>query len=90
MPKDYPFELQTLVDIDGGGTCSYWSKGHHPSKTLIDAVIECDGITYDLQDVSREWRRWHIVAGPDGWARVLDRAKQGSRGAFPVTIIDRL
>jgi hypothetical protein len=87
MAREYPLEVHELHDHDGGGTCGYYSKGHHDKAAFAaeaERLFAHEGL---LAGVDHGERRWEICAGPDGWIRCLNPPLKGKRGVFPVTIV---
>lgn len=95
MPKttksvnaSYPLVVQSLNDCDGGPPCAYFSKGHHSAFAFADAVKAIYDVEIDPHKVDYVWRRWALISWDGDWQRCLHPAQQGTRGTFPVTIIE--
>jgi hypothetical protein len=87
--KEYVLEIDSLHDLDGGGTTSYYSKGHHtPAEFIAEALKEYD-IAVLPGDVRQMYMRWELYLGPDGPTHCGELYKTPGRGKFPVTITER-
>jgi hypothetical protein len=80
--KVYPLQVKELREFEGG-PLGWWSKGHHEAERFLFAVAELSGKIVDAP-VRLEW--WRCVPAEGG--SLLCRAKEGSRGAFPVTVVE--
>ena len=85
--KPYPVKIEQASD-----DCvhMYLSKGHHSARVFLDALEEYMG-----DEISRAWGKVYqcwlrkVPAHPDSdYNFMYHEAEAGSRGAFPVTMID--
>ncbi len=86
--KEYPLEIETLIDGDNGDRLGYYSKGHHDPSAFVAAIKERENEDWAPERVRHDWSRMAIVSGADGWERCLYSGKPGRRGVFPVTVIE--
>ena len=80
MAKQYPLDVMILRDDEGR---SLLSKGHHPVSAFLAAcekVVTDDPAAWGL--VRHQWMR--CIPNPEGGVEYVE-AKEGSRGAFPVS-----
>lgn len=88
MPIVYYLEVNPIYEYEGGGLLMYYSKGHHaPADFARDLQAGWDVTISDLSKVKQGYFRC-VPTGQKGES-VLWPAKQGERGAWPVTLIDR-
>ena len=82
----YPLDVSHCM-TDGGAYCM--SKGHHDAGAFLAEVRQALG-DEDLSDWGEprhEW--WRVVPDvTEEYRRLFHPARPGSRGAFPVTVID--
>lgn len=87
--KQHSLEIDTLVSETGDERTAYFSRGHHDHEEFLDAIEE----EFDCRPGERirhEWGRW-VPTSPDecvGFTMWYHPAKEGARGAFPVTIVE--
>jgi hypothetical protein len=81
--KVYPLQVKELREFEGG-PLGWWSKGHHEAGVFLAGVAELEREPLDASRVRLEW--WRCV--PTEGGSLLCRAKEGSRGAFPVTVVE--
>lgn len=88
--KEYLLEVHLLTDIYNDSLAGYYSKGHHDPSLFVVEVCKAFGDSYPAEWVKYGLRRWAMITGSDGPTPCLcePRAGTGSRGVFPVTIIE--
>lgn len=86
VPRRYPLDVHDCSG-DDGNAC--YSKGHHDREAFKAAALAWFGEDMSAWDGPRhEW--WRVVPDHTGEYRcVFHEAKPGTRGAFPVTVMDR-
>lgn len=87
--KTHPLAIEELSEFEGGHM-GWWSKGHHePVDFLTEASYEAGKILdIDVRYVRQEW--WRCVPygnADERWVLTIP-AKPGTRGAFPVTVVE--
>ena len=87
--KTYPLEVSALYDIDGGGDCTFYSKGWHDPEAFAKAVKFEFEDDINVSKVKQIYMRWEMFSGPDGAVQVGQVHYYPGRGIFPVTIVDR-
>jgi hypothetical protein len=88
MKKSYPLEVIKLDEAGGDCMLGYFTKGHHSPEAFIEAVEADYDDAYRSSKVSHEtWRMaWMMCDGER--TPYYDVVAPGSRGGFPVTVVD--
>lgn len=84
----HPLEIQELREFEGGHL-GWYSKGHHEATDfLTEASFEASTILdIDVRFVRQEY--WRCVPAGRGLRGVCTvTARPGTRGAFPVTVVE--
>lgn len=82
--RRYPLDV---CDCSGDDGSACYSKGHHDSEAFKAAALAWHGGDMSQWDGPRhEW--WRVIPGDGEYRCVFHEAKPGSRGAFPVTVMD--
>ena len=86
--KKYPLIIEELMG------CDYiearYSKGHHSAGSFCEKLCdyERDSSFCKPTEITHEYWRW--IPTPRGaFDMTMQRAEQGKRGAFPVTVLWR-
>lgn len=94
--KEYTLEIQELREFQGGHL-GWYSKGHQEKAAFKDALVRGEHISqhnadYFTEDgpitdyIRHEW--WRCVPVPGEHFTCTFNAKPGTRGAFPVTVVE--
>lgn len=86
--KDYPLEVMEMHDIDSGGRCAFYSKGHHDADKFAAEVKREFEIEIDLDRIQARYMRWEMYTGPDGPCQIGADHLAPGRGIFPITIVN--
>lgn len=89
--KTYNLEIQELREFEGGHL-GWWSKGHQDKIAFLFAVTEDMDERFEATSEQVRHEHWRCVpVGSSGDATrgsLLVKAKEGTRGSFPVTAIE--
>ena len=85
--KTYPLDIIELREFEGGHM-GWWSKGHHNKMEFLFEAAEFsnDALYIGIGYCRHEW--WRCVPIPGERFICTVKAKPGTRGAFPVTVVE--
>ncbi len=85
--KNYPLSVEYLREFEGGHL-GYYTKGHHDKEAFIEQIVLNWSERFEVPAhyARHEW--WHTVPSGEKGYYSFTRVKEGTRGAFPVTVIE--
>ena len=83
----YPLEIQELREFEGGHL-GWFSKGHQDKMAFLFGVAEHANDALYIRSEQVRHEHWRCVPVTGEHFTCTHRAKPGTRGAFPVTVVE--